>query len=162
VAVATTDQQQPGATGFWHVGITVTDLERSLAFYCDGLGLRVRSRATSSSAAAEVWGLPGAQADVVYLEVPGSVALLELLRIRTETDGRSVAARPWDAGAGHFCLFVHDLDALYERLHRAGHRSRSGRVTLITDGPLAGAKAAYLVDPDGYHVEVFERAGEAG
>ncbi|MGO9509012.1 MAG: hypothetical protein ACLPXZ_17325 [Mycobacterium sp.] len=28
----------------------------------------------------------------------------------------------------------------------------------IEDGPLAGAKVVYMVDPDGYHVELFERA----
>jgi lactoylglutathione lyase len=147
--------------GFWHVGITVADIERSLAFYRDGLGLNVRSRARSSAAAAEVWDLPGAQAEVVYLDVPGSDVLIELLEIQSPSDGRALEARPWDSGAGHFCLYVEDLDALAERLCAAGYRTRSGRVTRITDGPLAGARAAYLVDPDGYHVEVFERAPAA-
>jgi catechol 2,3-dioxygenase-like lactoylglutathione lyase family enzyme len=145
-------------TGFWHVGITVSDLERSLAFYRDGLGLQVTSTAVSSSAAAEVWDLPGASADVVYLAVPGSDAMVELLHFRTEVDASSAAARPWDPASAHFCLFVRDLDVLYACLATAGFCSRSGGVTQIVDGPLAGAKAAYLMDPDGHHVEVFERA----
>jgi catechol 2,3-dioxygenase-like lactoylglutathione lyase family enzyme len=147
----------PRVSGFWHVGITVADLDRSLRFYSDVLGLEVVSRAVSSSATAEVWGLPGAQADVVYLQVPGAMVMLELLRMRVDVEQRSVATRPWDPGAGHFCLLVEDLDGLYERLSRLGYRSRSGVVTRITDGTLAGSKVAYLVDPDGYHVEVFER-----
>ncbi|MDT4906397.1 MAG: lactoylglutathione lyase [Pseudonocardiales bacterium] len=145
--------------GFWHVGITVSDLERSVAFYSDGLGLELHSRAVSSSAASQVWGLPDARADVVYLRIPGSDAMLELLHFHGDVDQRSAAARPWDAASGHFCLLVDDLDGLYEHLSARGYRSRSGGVTVITEGPLTGSKAAYLVDPDGYHVEVFERAG---
>jgi catechol 2,3-dioxygenase-like lactoylglutathione lyase family enzyme len=52
-------------TGFWHAGITVSDLAASLVFYCDGLGLEPVSRSVSSADAARVWQLPGARAQVV-------------------------------------------------------------------------------------------------
>jgi hypothetical protein len=35
---------QCGVTGFWHAGITVSDLDRSLSFYGDALGLELVSR----------------------------------------------------------------------------------------------------------------------
>jgi lactoylglutathione lyase len=68
------------------------------------------------------------------------------------------SARPCDPAHGHICLFVDDLDALYARLESLGHTSRAGEVMTIPTGPLAGAKAVYMIDPDGYHVELFERA----
>ena len=144
-------------TGFWHTGITVRDLTASLAFYRDGLGLELISRSVSSAVAATAWQLPGARAQVVYLRVPGSDATLELLQFE-QVEQYAAAARPWDFAHGHFCLYVDGLEAMHRHLTALGFRARSGEVVVIEDGPLAGAKVVYMVDPDGYHVELFERA----
>jgi hypothetical protein len=66
------------------------------------------------------------------------------------------SARPCDYGAGHMCLFVEDAEALHRRISDLGFSSRSGEVVRIEAGPHTGAKVAYLIDPDGYHVEVYE------
>jgi lactoylglutathione lyase len=147
-------------TGFWHAGITVRDLAASLMFYCEGLGLEVLSRSVSSADAAQVLQLPGARAQVVYLGVPGSDATLELLQFE-QVEQRQAAARPWDVAHGHFCLYVDGLEAMHRRLTALGFRARSDQVVVVDDGPLAGAKVVYMVDPDGYHVELFERGAPA-
>jgi hypothetical protein len=54
------------------------------------------------------------------------------------------------------CLFVDDMDALHARMVEKGFTSRAGRVVTIADGPHKGAKVAYLIDPDGYHVECYQ------
>lgn len=141
-------------TGFWHAGITVSDLAASLVFYCDGLGLDVLSRSVSSADAARVWQLPGARAQVVYLRVPGSDATLELLQFE-QVEQHPAAVRPWDVAHGHFCLHVDGLEAMHQRLTALGFRARSDEVVVVEDGPLAGAKVVYMVDPDGYHVELL-------
>jgi lactoylglutathione lyase len=144
-------------TGFWHVGITVRSMAASLEFYCDGLGFEVASRSVSTSTAETVWVLPGARANTVFLTVPNSDVTLELFEFTSEVEQRSAAARPWDFAHGHFALYVSDLDSVYLRLKKLGYRGRADAVATLADGPLAGAKAIYMVDPDGYHVELFER-----
>ena len=65
------------------------------------------------------------------------------------------SARPCDYGAGHFCLYVDDLDAIHGRLVEAGFSAR-GPVIHIDRGPRTGAKVVYTIDPDGYHVELYQ------
>jgi len=149
-----------GVTGFWHAGITVSDLDASLVFYRDGLGLELISRSASTPAAAQIWDLPGAGADVAYLRVPGSTATLELLQFHGVAQ-RGAAARPWDVAHGQFCLYVSGLDALHQRLCALGFWARSSGAVELGEGPLAGARCVYMIDPDGYHVELIERAGSA-
>jgi lactoylglutathione lyase len=144
-------------TGFFHAGITVSDMEASLRFYRDGLGLEVAHEGvTVGPHAAQIWGMPVGPVRVVFMRVPGSDTLLEIFEFQ-EIERHSASARPCDYGAGHICLYVDDADTLYARLAALGVRSRSGGVVNVTAGRHAGAKAAYLLDPDGYHVEIYER-----
>ena len=143
-------------TGFWHPGITVSDLDTSLAFYRDALGLEVLTRRASSRVAEQVWNLPGAEGEVVMLTVPGSDVVIELYAI-SGVEKHSASARPCDPAHGHICLFVDDAEAVHARVQSLGYASRSGRVVDLPDGPAAGGKAVYLVDPDGFHVELYQR-----
>jgi catechol 2,3-dioxygenase-like lactoylglutathione lyase family enzyme len=145
-------------TGVFHAGVTVSDMDAALRFYRDGLGLEVAFDGESAiGTARRIWAIDPERVRVVFLRVPGSDTLVELFEFQgIERHGAS--ARPCDYGAGHMCLFVEDLDALHARLVAAGFRSRAGEVITIEDGPHAGAKVAYLVDPDGYHVEAYQKA----
>jgi lactoylglutathione lyase len=143
-------------TGVFHAGITVSDMDQALRFYRDGLGLEV---ATNSFAGGEhshrIWGLVPALVRIVVLRIPGSDTLLEL----SEFEGierHAASARPCDFGAGHLCLYVDGADAVHARVLDLGFGSRSGEVVTIPVGPHRGAKVAYLVDGDGYNVEVYE------
>ncbi len=143
-------------TGFWHAGITVSDLDASIAFYCDVLGLELLRRATSSSVAERVWNLPGARGRIAFIDIPGSDTVIELTEFR-DVEQHSASARPCDPAHGHVCFYVENLDELHDRLTANGYRTRSNEVVTLVDGAGAGGKAVYLIDPDGYHVELFER-----
>jgi len=143
-------------TGFWHAGITVSDLEQSLAFYRDALGLDVVSTGVSSSAAERTWAIPGAKARIAFVAVPGSEVTLELLEYHG-VEQHPASARPVDPAHGHVCLYVDDLTALHQELVDKGFRGRADDVVEIPDGAFAGGKVIYMKDPDGYHVELFER-----
>ncbi|WP_127817924.1 VOC family protein [Microbacterium sp. CPCC 204701] len=144
-------------TGFWHVGLSVADLERSIAFYRDGLGLEVRSRGEISAAGPEVWGAePVARGDVVFLGFPGGPDVIELLRV-SGVPQRDASARPWDRASAHVCFETDDLPALYAHMASLGHRARSQRAVPLPSGVLEGGWAVYFIDPDGFHVEVVER-----
>jgi lactoylglutathione lyase len=146
-----------GVTGFFHAGVTVSDMDAALSFYRDGLGLEVISDGSASgTSAARIWALDPGRVRVVFLRVPGSDAVVELFEF-SDVERHSASARPVDYGAGHFCLYVDDAEAMLVRLAASGFRSRSGEVVTIDRGPHAGAKAVYLIDPDGYHVELYQR-----
>jgi lactoylglutathione lyase len=147
--------------GFFHAGVTVSDMDRALRFYRDALGLDVVSDGiTGGPQAHRIWGMVTGRVRVVFLRVPGSDALVELFEFQG-IERHPASSRPPDYGAGHVCLYATDLEGLHERLVGLGYRSRGGEVVTIEQGPHAGAKAVYMVDPDGYHVELYERPPRA-
>jgi lactoylglutathione lyase len=144
--------------GFFHAGVTVRDMDASLRFYVEGLGLAVSVESEAGGPQAEeIWGVPGAQAKVVFLTVPGSDVIVELFEFRS-VERQPASARPPDYGAGHFCLYVRGIDAIHRRLVALGYRGRSAAPVAITIGRHAGTRVIYTIDPDGYHVELYERA----
>lgn len=151
------EASQGAVVGFFHAGVTVRDMDTSLRFYADGLGLTVRFQSEAGGPQAEaIWGSPGAKAKVTFLSVPGSDAMIELFEFR-DVERHAASARPPDFGAGHFCLYVTGIDAIHRRLIEMGFRARSEAPVSITIGRHAGTRVIYTIDPDGYHVELYER-----
>ena len=143
--------------GFWHSGITVSDMERSLSFYRDGLDLEVvLDRVSNDDYLFRVVALDAKAVRLVYLRIPSSAAMLELMEFRG-IERHPASARPCDPAASHISLFVADLEALHRRLLAAGFKSRSPAPVEIAAGPNQGGKAVYMLDPDEYLVELFER-----
>jgi lactoylglutathione lyase len=131
----------PAVTGFFHGGITVADMDRSLAFYREGLGLeQAFDRILDAPYLPAVLGLEFSHIRAVYLHIPGG-GFVELL----------------DYGAGHLCLYVDDVEAMHAKLVSMGYAARSSAVVDITAGPNTGARSCYMTDPDGYAVELFQR-----
>jgi len=151
---------EPGAghvTGFFHVGLTVGDMDEALRFYRDALGLELESLGERpGDAVAPVIGVEPERIIVAWLRVPHSDARLEIFEYQG-IERFSAAARPCDIGYGHFCLYVDDLDAVYRRLRDGGYGSRREPFT-VTSGPHLGAKAVYTTSPDGYNVELYQPA----
>jgi len=146
----------PEVTGFFHAGVTVRDMDESLRFYRDGLGLDVGfDQVLNGSYLRTVLALEFTDIRVVYLNIPGG-GFLELLEFR-DTERLSAAARPSDYGGGHTCLYVEGIDAIVARTKASGGRARSSSPVDITSGPNTGARSIYLQDPDGYPVELFQR-----
>ena len=147
-------------TGFFHAGITVRDMDVSLPFYRDGLGLEVAfERVLGADYLRTVLALPLLNIRIVYLHIPGGgyVELLEYRGLETVP----ASSRPCDYGAGHLCLYVDDIDELVGAAQAKGYRSRSRFPVDITEGPNAGARSIYLLDPDGYAVELFQKPSTA-
>ena len=142
--------------GFFHGGITVRDMDESLAFYLDALGLEVYfDRVLDGNFLREALNLKFKEMRVVYLSIPGG-GFVELLEYR-DIERFSASSRPCDFGGGHFCLYVSDIDDFATRLFKLGYRARSKSPVTITQGPNLGARILYSLDPDGYAVELFQR-----
>jgi len=139
-----------------HTSFTVSDLERSIALFRDGLGLEVTSKGPRDPAlAARVTGVPGAELLVAYLRGPGHS--IELIQYLGPAEGRGrVEARPCDVGFAHLAYDVDDLDAALAALAAHG-ACPAGEVVVIDQGPNAGARLVYVRDPDGITIELIER-----
>lgn len=148
----------PAITGIYHGGITVRDMDASLRFYRDGLGLEVEFDIVANRDYLRVvLDLQFTEMRIAYLRIPGTTnQFVELLEYRG-IESLSAASRPCDHGAGHLCLFVDDVAAMHARLVAMGYHARSAATVDITMGANEGARSCYMLDPDGYAVELFQR-----
>ena len=155
---ATTDPTAWRVTGPRHAGITVSDLDRSLAFYHDLLGLELLwRRLYDEPDIRDIVGVPEATSfDIAMLRIPGSDVEVELLQYHG-SPRRSGAVPPSCHGTGHFCLFVDDAAAAHAALVARGVRFRSPGPVEMTGGANRGGKSMYALDPDGYVIELHER-----
>ncbi|HTW77169.1 MAG TPA: VOC family protein [Thermoplasmata archaeon] len=124
-----------------YVGIRVTDLERSLKFYCEGLGLRESGRGTMSHG-----GM------FVGLEDPDSHFELEL----NVYPAGSPYATPYSVGEGldHLGVVVPDARAAIDRLRAQG-------VRVVVEPWLENGRywIGFVEDPDGIWVEIQDPPG---
>lgn len=141
--------------GVSHFGIQVADIERSTRFYEDVLGLELVTRwVRDQEYIRELVGYPGVELHVSVFRLPCSDVFLEILEYRN-VEREPVDPATANPGTAHFCLYVTDLDALYERLVAAGVRFVSP-VKSPDVGPNRGGKAVYMIDPDGIRIELLE------
>jgi lactoylglutathione lyase len=123
-----------------HVMIRVLDLDRSVRFYRDTLGLEVSQHLDFPDFALAY--LRNAENDV---EVE-----LTLNKGRTEpyTHG---------TGYGHFAVCVDNLDAEHARIKALGIAPND--IKEFRDGERLIARFFFMQDPDGYKIEVLQRHG---
>lgn len=142
-------------TGLHHVGLSVSDMKRSFDWYTrmfdlepgdvtDGMGDEL-----SKSLQVEHVHLSFAMITI------GSTRI-EFLEYHTPR-GRKFDRTNGDIGSAHICLEVSDLDAAYSDLLAKGAVFNAPPITLDS-GAHAGAKWAYLRDPDGIQLEIWQSA----
>ena len=140
-----------------HTSFTVSDVERSVSFYRDLLGLKLISLAERDPAFAEkVTGIPGAHLKTAYLQAPGHK--LELIQYLTPP-GKKLDTRTHNVGSAHLAFDVDDLPRLYAELKAKGVPFKSAPLE-IPAGPNKGNLAVYCTDPDGITLE-FTQARRA-
>ena len=150
-----TDAGRGALAGFSHVGIQVADLERSVRFYEEVLGLELVTRwVRDQEYIQELVGYPGVELNVAVFRLPHSDGFLEILEYRN-VDRHAVDPATANPGTAHFCLYVRDIEAVYERLVAGGARSVS-EIKTPNIGPNKGGKAVYMLDPDGIRFELVE------
>jgi len=141
-----------------HVGVTVADVDRSLRFYRDTLGLRViNDSLLTSPEVAALLGLESVELRSVDLD-SGDGRVLELLQY-ARPQGSKVDYESRDAGTGHIALTVDNLEAVRRRIEAGGGKVISNAELHVTDpgGAFDGAICLYLRDPDGMILELVQR-----
>ncbi len=144
-----------------HAGITVSDLDRSLGFYRDLLGLRLISDSTlAEPEVADLLGLESVHLRIVDLD-SGDGRILELIQY-VQPEGRTIAYESSDPASTHLGFTVDDLGAVRKRLAEAGATIVSRRPITISDpgGDFDGATCLYVRDPDGAILELVQRRSD--
>jgi catechol 2,3-dioxygenase-like lactoylglutathione lyase family enzyme len=140
-------------TSVRHVGIVVGDLERSLHFYRDLLGLQIERLMDESGHFVEtILGLPGVRVTTAKLRGAEGPTLVELLHFREPVGVRREPMSPLTLGLTHIALTVDDVDATYQRLSKAG----IAFIEAPQVSPTGLAKVAFCRDPEGTLIELVQ------
>lgn len=154
------NDQAAGATGFFHVGITVKDLDASTRFYERAIGLpRSWSQCIDRDSSRTLVGVPFTRLHCQFFSLPGD-GLLELLEY-VPSSGGPVRSDADDPGTAHLCLWVKGLDDVLEQARALGGRTVSAAPVRVPDGRYAGARVVYLRDPDDFILELIEAPQES-
>lgn len=138
-----------------HTGITVSNLERSLAFWRDVLGFEFsHSSHQTGERPEQITGVKGADLKLAVLKTPTGHKI-ELLEYYAPAERKRVDLRPCDVGHVHVALIVDDLDAVLERVAASGWKA-AGTPQMLTSGPNAGKRVVYVFDPDGTAIEFMQ------
>jgi catechol 2,3-dioxygenase-like lactoylglutathione lyase family enzyme len=149
-----------GVGNFSHIA---SNLDRSLEFYRDVLGLEVNGQVRPfdpNPAIMKLGNTIGAQSRMVQLKVPNSALGVEIIEYK-DIDRKPANPRFQDPGAANLILRVPDLDAVMARARKAGVRVLSAGGSPVTIGNGA-TKVVFLQDPDGFIVELNQSANGTG
>jgi catechol 2,3-dioxygenase-like lactoylglutathione lyase family enzyme len=141
-----------------HVGITVNDLDASIRFYHDVLGLEFSNEPSPWFDGPELGpavGVPGAALRQVSLLVGDTT--VELLEYKSPPSDTTTPLNSNNIGASHLAFLVEDIEAKKAELEGRGVTFFS-EVNVVDEGVLAGWRWVYFADPDGYPLELVEIA----
>ena len=137
-----------------HVGVVITDVDKSLNFYRDALGFKIYKTAHESGDFLDSFlGMEGIKVNTIKMFDKNN-NMLELLYFNShpETNDVNKIKRLTEIGCSHFALTVDKLDFLYDQLTKQGiefiHPPQ-----MSPDGKV---KAAFCRDPDGTFIEMVE------
>jgi catechol 2,3-dioxygenase-like lactoylglutathione lyase family enzyme len=139
-----------------HTGFVVNDLDASVEFYRDGLGLKVDQIGEGSSPALSlVVGYDNTRLRYAFLTGTDGHTL-ELIQYVNPAGTTREPEEQYTrslSGATHLAFIVEDIDRVYQRLLAAGGRKLNPPADMRP-----GVRACYLQDPDGSWLELAEDA----
>ena len=136
-----------------HFGIVVRDMERSLHFYRDLLGLKVvKVMDESGEYIDSMLSLKGARVATVKMSADSGETLVELLEFKSHPQPTHGEREVYSIGPSHVAFTVDDLDEVYRWLSESGVRFNAPP----QQSPDGYAKVAFCQDPDATPIELVE------
>jgi lactoylglutathione lyase len=143
-----------------HFSFTVSDIERSTAWYTDVLGLElVHTQRQDNEYTRKLVGIPEAVLEVAMFKIPNleskySTHILELIQY-VAPEGKTLPLATNNVGVAHLALMVDDIHERHIRMAEQGVQFRNPPVEIMA-GTNKGGWACYLHDPDGITIELLE------
>lgn len=139
-----------------HTGICVSDLDRSIEFYRDVLGLELRRREPPKASRGRKLGVPGAVIQIAILNY-GQGYSIELIQYLEPPTPNTYGSTVNSLGEIHISFQVDDIEKEIKRMTKLGVEFVGGNdYEINADGPLKGWKWVYFKDPDGTNLELIE------
>lgn len=142
-----------------HIGITVSNMEESIKFYRDILGLNFQGQMLMEGEATDqLFNMKDCKVKVAYLN--GSDKLntppIELLEFKNMTKANK-EIKLNKISISEVCFSVKDIDKVYEVLKDRGVEFLSKPQSFdLTDQGFGKSRAVYFQDPDGIVLELIE------
>jgi glyoxylase I family protein len=141
--------------GFSHIGICVSDLDRSATFYVDVLGFsQLYAVDFTGNEVATTMEQEGGFRSTMLLR--GDVRLELLQWIDVPMTGSGERKPMTQLGFTHLSFRVDDIDELSDAVRDAGGHVHPQTLSVLGDGEGAPTKLLYLTDPDGTRIELME------
>jgi catechol 2,3-dioxygenase-like lactoylglutathione lyase family enzyme len=142
-------------TSLYHVGLTVSNLERSMAFYQDAVGMAVEYSADlSSDSFDKLIAIKGIGIKFCYLTLGGF--RLQLIEYVSGGDEAHLELRHNKVGNPHISLWVDDVESQYAKLQALDGVNITSEIILQKSDDIA-ARTFYVTDPDGVQVEFCQK-----
>jgi catechol 2,3-dioxygenase-like lactoylglutathione lyase family enzyme len=145
----------------FHFSFTVSNLDRSVAWYTNALGLElVHRQRQDNQYTRQLVGFENAILEVAQFKIANvspelSTHVLELVEY-VQPRGKPIQLDTCNPGVAHLAFVVSDIHDEYNRLRNKGVRFRSAPVE-ITAGVNRGGHTCYFWDPDGITLELVQR-----
>jgi len=138
-----------------HVGISVDDVDRSLAFWKGFLGIEPRfHKVINGPYLSKITGYDNISLDACWIDLPGGI-VLEILNYLADEKAPNDDATA-NPGNVHICIETTDIQALFNRAISCGAKPVGSGPIDVSEGPNAGARGCYVRDPDGITLELLQ------
>jgi catechol 2,3-dioxygenase-like lactoylglutathione lyase family enzyme len=134
-----------------HIGVCVSDLDRSLRFYCDGLGFQPAIEYQVGNEFGDALEVEGDVKLTSKMITHGNF-MIELLYYETPGVTGAPSTSRGQLGITHISLYVDDIDAMIERLVEHGGTYLPSTRTANDEIDLG-----FVTDPDGTRVELMQQ-----
>jgi glyoxylase I family protein len=134
-----------------HIGIVVKNIENSLKFYRDLLGLKiVRDMNEHGDHLDNMLSLDNVQVRTVKLSVNKNITLIELLEFKSHNDNGM--RNFYTIGASHVAFTVENIEELYQDLSKKDIKFNAPP----QKSPDGLVKVTFCKDPDGTPIELVQ------
>ncbi|HWJ63053.1 MAG TPA: VOC family protein [Acidimicrobiales bacterium] len=142
--------------GFSHIGICVTDLDRSVRFYVDVFGFaQLYALDMTGDEVAATMEQRGTFRSAMLLRGDVRIELLQWVDVPTAGSGERKAMT--ELGFTHLSFRVDAVDDLSDAVRAAGGQVLEHTLSVLGEaGDPTATKLLYLLDPDGTRIEVME------
>lgn len=135
-----------------HIGIVTKNLEKSLEFYRDLLGFKIKTEAFENKNFIDhILNLKNTSLKTVKL-IDNNAGIIEFLSY-DNPKGKLIKREINDLGLSHFALTVQNLDDIYNKLKNNNIKF----ISKPTVSPDNKAKVCFCYDPNGVIIELVEQ-----